>query len=221
MPACIDPAGHVLGRTRVHELPPRRIRAAAIRVRPTRRGRLRIAHVRIGTRFPFQMYDKSLRIAVDAVLWVAPDPLSTRSPRQLSFGAKRTSGTIARLGETEYRGLRERVPTDPPSRIHWKRSATVGTHVVKVFGGEASRSLRIVLRQGSDAATFEHGLREAAGLLEAAMRAGAPVRIEAGARSADTGPAGTRADGPWRLLAQVYRGELPPGSPVVSSEVVG
>jgi uncharacterized protein (DUF58 family) len=175
------------------------------------RGALRIGGVRIATRYPFQMYEKSRRFDIPGTLWVAPAPdAGVRLPEHGTTdpGDPRRAQTA---DGDEFRGLRQRLVSDPPSRVHWRRSA--GTHdlFVKVFAAGARSELDLRLRAGTDALGFERDLERAAGLLDAARRRSWAIAVEAGAvhfRESDP-------DQGWRLamltLAQADRAVLPPG----------
>ena len=107
--------------------------------------------------------------------------------------------------------------TDLPSRIHWKRSATVGRHMVKLFA--ADRTLGFVLRlaAGANDADFEQGLREAAGYVEAAVARDRGLVLQVGGEQFEVGDAGGRLQA-LRLLAELERRRLPHG-PAVQIEV--
>lgn len=203
------------GRGRVRELGPGEARRVPVTILPVARGPLRIQRLRLTTRFPFQMYEKTRMVDLDAVLWVAPEPLEARLPPPAPRGQELARERRVRQGDDEFTGLRERVPTDPPSRIHWRRSATVGRLTTKVFQAEVARGLHLRLRQGESEAAFEQALRELSGYVEAAARVARSLHVDTGQGvRVMSGP--EQRDVLWRWLAELQRESLSPGRPALA-----
>ena len=212
-----DEARRRWGRGPLREIGAGDTRRVAVTWQPERRGGIRVAAVSISTRFPFQMYEKTRVITAPATLWVAPAPTAVSLPPQRAGSQASARRLPRRGGEDEFKGLRERVPTDPPSRIHWRRSATVGRHLTKEFTAEIDVGFRLELRAGNDDVEFEAALAEAAGWLEAAVRAERSLDLVIGADvQALSGPEGWLRG--MLTLARLRRSETPPGVPALHVE---
>jgi uncharacterized protein (DUF58 family) len=161
----------------------RRIEAGAERLAtweetPPRRGRHRLAGVRIITRFPFGLFIKAGRPALtDEVLvfpQVRPVPAETLRRGEAGDAAARRRGR----GNDLY-NLRGYRPGDDPRFIHWRSTAKTEALMVRELEADTSRDTRLVLAErgaaGSDA--LETGLSEAASLAVALVRAGAGVEL--------------------------------------------
>lgn len=205
------------GRGHVREMAPGDARRAMVVWTPDRRGAWPVAAVRLSTRFPFQMYEKTRVVDGPATLWVAPRPAPVVLPPQRSGGEATARRLPRRGGEDEFKGLRERVNTDAPSRIHWRRSATVGRHLTKEFVAEIDAGFRIELRAGHDEAAFETALSEAAGWIEAAVRAERALTLVVGGEALTLQGADGLSRGLLRL-ARIERGEVLAGEPALRIE---
>lgn len=99
----------------------------------TRRGPLPVGRLTLETRYPLGWIRAWSYIEPDASALVYPQPAGDL-PRS---DARSTQGTQQQAliggGEEEFAGLRERRPTDPPSRIAWRRTARDGELLVKDF----------------------------------------------------------------------------------------
>ncbi|HAU36888.1 MAG TPA: hypothetical protein DCX07_04140 [Phycisphaerales bacterium] len=128
-------------------LPPRSMFRAGARFTAHRRGRIRLHEVQLGTRFPFGLVDAFIRLPRSAslVIW----PAKGRIRRELLLrGAVETSSfapSPATGGQDEFFGLREYRPDDNPRWIHWRRSATRRTPVVREMAKPLPEMLYVVL----------------------------------------------------------------------------
>jgi uncharacterized protein (DUF58 family) len=100
---------------------------------------------RIVTRFPFGFLQKSRRVALKSEALVYP---SVESDSDLSEIFPGIEGSI----ESYYKGrgqdlhaLREYVPTDSASHVHWKASARAGSLMVREFAREDDFRVLLVL----------------------------------------------------------------------------
>jgi len=100
---------------------------------------------RIVTRFPFGFLQKSRRVALKSEALVYP---SVESDSQLSEIFPGIEGSI----ESYHKGrgqdlhtLREYVPTDSASHVHWKASARAGSLMVREFAREDDFRVLLVL----------------------------------------------------------------------------
>ncbi len=144
-----------------------------------RRGRGRLAGVRITTRFPFGLFMKAGRPALtdEVLVFPAVRPLPAESLGRLG-DAGATAGRRRGRGNDLY-NLRPYRPGDDPRFIHWRSSAKAEALVVCEHEADTSHDTRVVLvgrgKAGTDA--LETGLSEAASLATALIRAGAGVEL--------------------------------------------
>ncbi len=182
---------------------------------PKKRGRLVLTGYRIGTRYPFGLVEKAYHHVGEGELLVYPELVDVDPAiiRGLFAGTDHPDPFIGR--GTEIAGLREYVAGDEARSIHWRRSATLGTLVVKERQRDASSRVTFVLDnlrpEGAGAAWdagFEHAISRVASLTGEAMARGASVDVVVrGARSPLLAP-GSAPDPIWRFLA-----ELTPAGP--------
>ncbi|RMF13816.1 MAG: DUF58 domain-containing protein [Candidatus Dadabacteria bacterium] len=209
----LDAEGNEVGRGAVRELLRGRRRSIAVPVVRPVRGALSIEQIRVATRFPFQMYEKARLYPARRTAWFAPAPTAVASGWQLdrSLHGQETNRRGGSPGE-DFRGLRPRLPTDPVSRVHWKRSVAAGEQVVKIFAGAQAATVTIWIGRGVDAEQFEAGLSEVAGLIERLVHVGRPVVLRAGALRASGGAQHPDGGAACRhLLARVDRDQLADG----------
>lgn len=213
----LDAAGAVLGKTLLRELSAGTRRRVYVRLKPERRGALHLAEVRFTTRYPFQMYEKRRRVTRTATLWVAPAPLLTPLPPRGARDQGSDDGHRRSGGDSgEFQGLRERIDSDPPSRIHWRRSAAAGMPLAKTFAAVTEPTLELYVRAGADAAQFEAALATVAGWLGLARAAGVPVRLHLGTHTIEAGAGGSMAAAQI-ALARAERAALPRNGPVLEA----
>ena len=145
-----------------------------------RRGRHRLAGVRITTGFPFGVFVKAGRpaLADEVLVFPAVRPMSAKSLRylgELGDAAARRRGR----GNDLY-DLRNYRSGDDPRFLHWRSSAKAETLMVRELEADTSHDARLVLvgrgSAGSDA--LETGLSEAASAAVALVRAGAGISLD-------------------------------------------
>jgi uncharacterized protein (DUF58 family) len=131
-----------------------------------RRGRQRLAGVRVTTRFPFGLFVKSSRLLLDdeVVVYPAVRPVSDAWRRRLSVEGRRPVRRRGR-GHDLY-NLRDYRPGDDRRWIHWRSSAKSGALVVREHEAETALDTRLVLvGDGTrEPARLEAALSEAASL---------------------------------------------------------
>ncbi len=140
------------------------------------RGRYQMETMRITTRFPFGLFEKSRRIDSLAQLTVLPagieatDWIATVRGR---FGEVATNHRG--LGE-EFFGLRDYRTGEDRRRIHWKATARRGAAVVRETEALTQREVEIVFCDWSDRplspAVFERGVSKTVGLIAALTEMG-------------------------------------------------
>ncbi|MFT3733827.1 MAG: DUF58 domain-containing protein [Rhodocyclaceae bacterium] len=98
-----------------------------------RRGLMPVGRLTLETRYPLGWVRAWSYIEPDAQALVYPQPAGDL-PRSDSRSTRGTQEqALIGGGEEEFAGLRERRPSDPPSRIAWRRTARDGELLVKDF----------------------------------------------------------------------------------------
>ncbi|HUM17878.1 MAG TPA: DUF58 domain-containing protein [Candidatus Nitrosotalea sp.] len=145
-----------------------------------RRGRHRLAGVRIITRFPFGLFVKAGRpaLADEVLVFPAVRSLSGESLRHL--GDLGDAGARRRGRGNDLYDLRNYRSGDDPRFIHWRSSAKAEALMVRELEADTSHDARLVLvgRGHAGAEALEAGLSEAASIAVALVRAGAGVALE-------------------------------------------
>ena len=143
------------------------------------RGRRRLPGVRVLTRFPFGLFLKAGRVALDAEIVVFPAvrPLDEAWRRRLVTSGVRSVYRRGR-GHDLY-SLREYRLGDDQRLIHWRSSAKAGELIVRELEAETATNTRIVLvGDGTrDTGRLEAALSEAASLAVHVLESGAAVEL--------------------------------------------
>ncbi len=175
------------------------------------RGILRFRGFRVGTRFPFALFEKWRELEGEGELLVYPALL----PCPFSEGAAREQGDQAgssRGRGTETRELREYRSGDELRAIHWRRTAAVGKPVVREFEREAAAVLSILLDNGPEQTRselrvgFERNVARAAYVVERALARGYSVEVCARGSRSPLLAGGSPPDALWRYLALLPTG---------------
>ena len=142
-----------------------------------RRGRHRLGGVRLSTRFPFGIFVKAGRAALDEEVLVFPavGPPPDHLLRQVGGAGAAPSRRRGR-GSDLY-NLRDYVAGDDPRLIHWRSSAKTAVLTVRELEAETALDTRIVLDGAGDAALLERGLSDAASVAAHLVRGGARVEV--------------------------------------------
>ncbi len=172
-------------------LPRRGSASATTTIMPMRRGELQLVGVRVVTRFPFGLVEKSVTFPQQQSVLVYPRlvPLRRRSLEGL-FAEHHFSGQSRRVGwrSEDFYGLRDYVPGDSPRLIAWKPTARTGEVVVREHAGGSARRVWIVLSIARRApgvppaateSAEEAAISLAASLADEALRAGLSVGLSA------------------------------------------
>lgn len=150
------------------------------RMTPEARGLLRWSGFEVTTRFPFGLFAKSLEIEAEASALVYPAIDAVPLPQGGATHASRGEGRELRSGHGSLvSGLREYSPGDPVRRIHWRRSLSRGSWLVRAAESEEQREIEITLptRDAADAPAFEAAVRRAASEAVALLDAGLRVAL--------------------------------------------
>jgi len=144
-----------------------------------RRGRHRVAGVRITTRFPFGLFLKAGRPTLTSEVTVFPavHPISPDLLRQL--GVTGHAPVRRRGGGSELYNLRGYRAGDDPRLIHWRSSAKTETLTVRELEAETTEDTRLILlgAETRDSEALEAALSGAASLASHLIRAGAGVEL--------------------------------------------
>jgi hypothetical protein len=133
------------------------------------RGILKLKYIEFATRFPFQFYEKIRRVPANLQVPVAPypSPFPLPPPKGGEGGGKGNQDGEEKGGEGEFLGLKEWAPSDPPSRIYWRRYYPPYPLLTKEFGKkETEGRYRIILYQGEDEEAWEKALEHLTYLLK-------------------------------------------------------
>jgi uncharacterized protein (DUF58 family) len=150
-----------------------------------RRGRFATSRVRVSTRFPFGLAEKSRELEVRDVLTVYPRRIPTQNiASALTVRDGNASSALPGSG-AEPLLLRSWAPGDPLNQMHWRRSAQGRGWVTSVREKDSAREVRldIDLEASPDPegiAAVERRIENGAALADAALRKGLLVSLQAG-----------------------------------------
>jgi uncharacterized protein (DUF58 family) len=197
------------------KLPAGRTQETAYRHTIARRGRHRLTGLRLATKFPFGLVQKSRDVANAAEVIVYP-ALVPVSPAVLRGLPVRHGGTREkwRSRDGDFFGLRDFRPGDDPRDIHWRTSARRGVPFVRENEDDEGNEVQVVLDNaaGPPLEAFEAAVSEAASYALALLGRGFRVSLvlRGATLAADTGPA--QATRILRALALVE--PAPAGAPL-------
>jgi len=100
---------------------------------------------RIVTRFPFGFLQKSRRIALKSEALVYPSVESSTELSEIFPGIEGGIESHSKGRGQDLHALREYVPTDSASHVHWKASARAGSLMVREFAREDDFRILLVL----------------------------------------------------------------------------
>lgn len=153
-----------------------------IPLRATRRGELRIETIEIRTQYPFALVDK--RRLLPARERALAHPRTSLSVNEAATERERGEAALSprRGGSAEVIGLRELVPFEVASDLHFARSAALGRWVKRERGESRGPASVLVLDDRRDDepdfdARFERRVEEAASLARALHLRGVDVGL--------------------------------------------
>jgi uncharacterized protein (DUF58 family) len=175
------------------KLPAGRTQETAYRHTIARRGRHRLSGLRLATKFPFGLVQKSRDVsnAAEVIVYPALVPVSPAVLRGLPV---RHAGSRQkwRSRDGDFFGLRDFRPGDDPRDIHWRTSARKGTPFVRENEDDEGSEATVVLDNapGAAAEAFEAAVSEAASYALALLARGFRVSLvmRGATLAADTGP---------------------------------
>jgi uncharacterized protein (DUF58 family) len=100
---------------------------------------------RIVTRFPFGFLQKSRRVALKSEALVYPSVESDSEVSEIFPGIEGSIESYHKGRGQDLHALREYVPTDSASHVHWKASARAGSLMVREFAREDDFRVLLVL----------------------------------------------------------------------------
>ena len=127
---------------------------------------------RIVTRFPFGFLQKSRRVALKSEALVYPSVESNSELSEIFPGLEGSIESYSKGRGQDLHALRNYLPTDSASHVHWKASARAGSLMVREFAREDDCRVLLVLdpHPGESAATgnlnerFERAVTLCAGI---------------------------------------------------------
>jgi uncharacterized protein (DUF58 family) len=152
---------------------------------PTRRGRYTVRQMRLSTRFPFGLLQKSLVFECQRSMVILPYQLAIK-PELVrvvqGHGEEVRKRTDSSGTSNEYWGLREYVPGDPKRSIAWKPSARRNSLVVIEHAQPIATKLWIWITDPSssfpnDSEGVERAISLGASLIAHAAKRGVPVGL--------------------------------------------
>jgi len=100
---------------------------------------------RIVTRFPFGFLQKSRRVTLKSEVLVYPSVESNAELSEIFPGIEGSIESFSKGRGQDLHALREYVPTDSASHVHWKASARAGSLMVREFAREDDCRVLLVL----------------------------------------------------------------------------
>jgi uncharacterized protein (DUF58 family) len=187
------------------KLPAGRTQETAYRHLLAQRGRYRLSGLRLSTKFPFGLIQKSRDVAdpVELVIY----PALVKVPERLLRGFPAVHGQGRRKSRTrsgDFFGLRDFRPGDDPRDIHWRTTARRGVPFVRESEDDEGLEATILFDNAGDDApsvSFERAVSLAASVALALLQRG--YRVGFGVRGAEVTPDGGPAQATriLRLLA--------------------
>ncbi len=193
-----------------------------------RRGVVHLDNLRVSTRAPFGLYERTARVPIDRALIVHPAPARLRTLSLPPAGRLAAGiGVEQRVrGHDEFYGLREMRPGDRVRSICWRASARRGALVVREMRADAGHEVELIVHPPRGASAREvtvladRAASVAAAIVDRLMRSGVRLRVEVRGANAGSvvvaGGARERAAA-LDLLARYGPGGRPPeeGAPTV------
>lgn len=143
----VEERGAALGglRASLLQLGPGAAAEVSARGQLDRRGRVQLEGVRLSTRFPFGLFEKSQAVALSCELCVLPRRVRAPEP-WTAAGAREGEHPENRPGSgAELHGLRELRPGDDRRNVHWRKSASAGRLLIVEREREHRRRVALVV----------------------------------------------------------------------------
>jgi uncharacterized protein (DUF58 family) len=176
------------------KLPAGRTQETAYRHTIARRGRHRLTGLRLSTKFPFGLLQKSRDVAsaMEVIVYPAlvPVPPAVLRGLPVQHGDGRE---VRRSRDGDFHGLRDFRPGDDPRDIHWRTTARRGVPFVRENEADEGAIATVVLDNAAGAApeAFEVAVSQAASCALALLARGFRVALvlRGASLAPDAGPA--------------------------------
>ena len=149
-----------------------------------RRGLRHFTHLRLVTRYPFGLIEKGRALSASDEIVVFPRIGRTTAPRAQGHAERSDDLATVRGRGVEAAGLRDYAPEDEARDIHWRRTASLGTVVVRERERERGLLQWLVVDEASRdpedpayAEAFEDAISALASLATATLASGRAVRV--------------------------------------------
>jgi uncharacterized protein (DUF58 family) len=166
------------------KISPTSAQVAAYRRTPSRRGRDRHTGFRIGTRFPFGLFEKSKETTIEGDLLIYPGIDPVELPPAVAGPSQGQESSLGRGRGEDYLGLRAMRDGEDPRDVHWRKSAAMSQLVLRERARESRPDvvLHIEVRRPAAATSdwdtqFEKRIREVASRTVAHVRRGDSVAV--------------------------------------------
>lgn len=171
------------------------------------RGRYKLETMRVSTRFPFGLFEKSRRVEAPAEVTVFP--AGEEAPHWVAtvFGRFGEVPTNKRGLGDEFYGLRDYRTGEDRRRIHWKSTARRGAAVVRETEALTQREVEICFCDWSarpvSPAAFERGVSRTVGLIGALSHMGWRIGLRTRDLHLEPGTGASHVDAMLSALAVV------------------
>lgn len=130
-------------------VPPKESQVGYYQLQLAKRGRYEFGPMRVSTRFPLGLIERSLIVRESAVMLIYPriGRLAPSFRRQLLGANEQVEVPQSRFGvfDDEFHTLREYRTGDNPRAIHWRTSARRGTLIVREYQQNREHNLLVVI----------------------------------------------------------------------------
>lgn len=165
------------------KLPAKKKQSASYRHTVGRRGWCHFDGIRVSTKFPFGLFEKSIVLAHKTPLLVFPETRSvTLDPTTARKVGEHLVQKVGRHGE--FFALREYRDGDDRRRIHWKTSAKRRSLVIREYQDESQRQITLLLDNAlpvsaneEQVEAFEEAVRVCASLAREYLQRGYAVGL--------------------------------------------
>ena len=173
-----------------------------------RRGWFHLGPAVLTSQDPFGLFQREITLGTQQDLLVYPKTVGLAPSLLEAPTPGLESLSLGRAGETPLvRGVREYLPGDSFSRIHWPSSARMGKLMSKELEGEASHDVWLLLDMEGrgqagegDESTVEYGVTVAASLCKAYIEADRSIALATWDRYLQVVPPDTGTTQLWRIM---------------------
>jgi len=194
--------------TKMFALPRRSARAFTFSIPCPRRGWFHLGPAVVGSRDPFGLFNQEIALSSEQEVLVYPRTVELSLALLEAGTATEESLSPGRMGESPLvRGVREYLPGDSFSRVHWPSSARMRKLMSKELEGEGNRDVWLLLDMEGKAqagegeeSTEEYGVAVAASLCKAYIEADRSIALVTWDKYLQAVPPGRGAPQLWRIM---------------------